>query len=54
MDSILSRQEAYAYVFDSVPMLLALWLFNVYHPSRTSVVRLHNMQLVSNNVLSNA
>ncbi|KAH8708492.1 hypothetical protein GQ44DRAFT_715313 [Phaeosphaeriaceae sp. PMI808] len=35
IDSSISRQEAYAYILDSVPMLLALWLFNVYHPGRT-------------------
>ncbi|KAH7414284.1 hypothetical protein DE146DRAFT_627343 [Phaeosphaeria sp. MPI-PUGE-AT-0046c] len=54
INSSISRQEAYAYAFDSVPMLLALWLFNVYHPGRTGVTILYNMKLAGSNVSSNA
>lgn len=44
IESSISRQEAYAYVFDSVPMLSALWVFNVYHPGRTSMIRTKGFQ----------
>jgi hypothetical protein len=34
ISSDISRQEVYVYVFDSVPMLVALWVFNLFHPGR--------------------
>ena len=34
LDSSISKHEAYAYVFDSTLMLIALVLFNVLHPGR--------------------
>ena len=33
-ESSIPTQEAYQYVFDSTPMLIALVLFNVVHPGR--------------------
>jgi hypothetical protein len=34
ISSVVSRQEVYVYCFDSIPMLVALWLFNLFHPGR--------------------
>lgn len=34
IESDISRQEAYIYCFDSLPMLLATLLFNIFHPGR--------------------
>ena len=33
-ESSIPRQEAYQYVFDSLPMLVALVLFHIVHPGR--------------------
>ncbi len=34
VESSITTHEWYAYVFDAVPMLFALLVFNVYHPGR--------------------
>ncbi|MCJ1467018.1 hypothetical protein MMC07_005640 [Pseudocyphellaria aurata] len=34
IDSSIPNHEAYQYCFDSLPMLIALVLFNIYHPGR--------------------
>ncbi|KAL8949545.1 MAG: hypothetical protein Q9222_004354 [Ikaeria aurantiellina] len=34
LDSTIPNHEAYQYVFDTLPMLLALFIFNVVHPGR--------------------
>jgi hypothetical protein len=34
LDSTIPIHEAYQYCLDSLPMLLALWVFNLYHPGQ--------------------
>jgi len=34
LDSLIPNHEAYQYVFDSLPMFLALVIYNVVHPGR--------------------
>jgi len=33
--SSIPQHEAFQYCLDSSPMLIALWLFNIFHPGRT-------------------
>lgn len=46
VDSDISRQEFYMYSFDSIPMLVALWLFNVFHPGRSVSGKEHVQEYV--------